>query len=113
MGPLNHVEIRSYNLKPGACDAFHRIVLEQAMPMLRRWKTDVVAHGPSPHDGDSYYIIRAYGSLEQRKKDQDAFYGSAEWRDGPRDQVMALIESYATIVLEMDDQTLKGLRRDS
>ncbi len=34
-------------------------------------------------------------------------------REGPRDQVMALIESYATVVLEMDDQTLRGLRRDS
>ena len=42
------VEIRSYNLKPGARDEFHRLVLERSMPMLERWNVDVVAFGPFP-----------------------------------------------------------------
>ena len=37
--------------------------------------------------------------------------GSAEWRDGPRDSILALIESYATIVLMLDDLVVQGLRR--
>jgi hypothetical protein len=39
------VEIRSYNLKPGRRQEFHRLFLEEAFPMLQRWKVDVVAYG--------------------------------------------------------------------
>jgi hypothetical protein len=52
---MNHfVEIRSYNLKPGTRDEFHRLFLEGAFPMLQRWDVDVVAYGPSLHDENSY-----------------------------------------------------------
>jgi hypothetical protein len=105
------VEIRSYNLKPGRRSEFHRLASEQAVPMLRRWKVDVVAHGPSPHDDVSYYLIRAYPSLAERQRSQDAFYGSDEWRQGPREAVLALIESYTTVVLELDEAGVKALRR--
>ena len=104
------VEFRSYNLKPGTRERFHRLVVAEAGPMLQRWKVDVVAYGPSPHDADTYYLIRAYPSLEARKQGQDAFYGSSEWRDGPRDSIMAFIESYATVVLELEDVVVQGLR---
>jgi len=42
--------------------------------MLRRWKVDVVAYGPSLHDKDSWYLMRAYPSLEERQRSEDAFY---------------------------------------
>ena len=105
------VEIRSYNLKPGSRDEFHRLMTEQALPMLERWRVDVVDYGPSLHDADSYFLIRAYDSLEDRQQSQDRFYGSDEWRQGPREPVLALIESYTSVVLEMDDATVRGLRR--
>ena len=41
------IEIRSYNLKPGTREEFHRLVREEAMPLLERWGMDVVAFGPS------------------------------------------------------------------
>jgi hypothetical protein len=104
------VEIRSYNLKPGSRDEFHRLVSEVAVPMLQRWKVDVVAYGPSPHDEVSYYLIRAYADLNDRQRSQDAFYGSDEWRQGPRDRIMALIDTYATVVLDLDDAGVKSLR---
>jgi ketosteroid isomerase-like protein len=105
------VEIRSYNLKPGTRDRFHQLVLKEAMPMLRRWKMDVVAHGPSLHDKDSYFLIRAFSSVEQRQKDEDAFYGSEEWIKGPRERILADIDSYTTIVVSLDEATLSGLRQ--
>jgi hypothetical protein len=105
------VEIRSYNLKPGTRTTFHQMMVEQAMPMLQRWQVDVVAYGPSLHDEDSYYLIRAYASLEDRQQSQDAFYGSAEWREGPRESLLALIDSYTSTVIEVDDATLAGLRQ--
>lgn len=105
------VEIRSYNLKPGTRDRLHQIMTEQALPMLVRWDVDVVACGPSLHDQDSYYLMRVYASLMEREHSQDAFYGSDEWRNGPREPVLALIESYTSVVIEVDDATLEGLRR--
>ena len=105
------VEIRSYALKPGTRDAFHRLMSEAAVPMLHRWLVDVVAHGPSPHDDDSYYLIRRYRDLAEREASQDAFYGSAEWREGPREAILALIEIYTSIVLLLDDDGVVALRR--
>jgi hypothetical protein len=105
------VEIRSYNLKPGTRADFHRVVVAEAMPMLKRWKMDVVAFGPSPHDETSYYLIRAFASLADRQQREDAFYGSDEWRNGPRERILAPIESYTTVVIEMDDATVGRLRR--
>ncbi len=111
-GPARRtVELRSYNLKAGGRAEFHRLAVEQAVPMLRRWKVDVVAHGPSSHDETSYYLIRSFADAAERQRSEDAFYGSDEWKKGPRDAVLALIESYTTVVLELDEQTLKGLRR--
>jgi hypothetical protein len=78
--------------------------------MLRRFKIDVVAYGPSLHDADSYYLMRAFPSLEERQRAEDAFYGSDEWRLGPREAVLAAIESYTTVVIGVDEATLRGLR---
>ena len=47
------IEIRSYNLKPGTRNEFHKLFLEQALPLLEKWKVEVVTCGPSLHDSDS------------------------------------------------------------
>ena len=108
---LRIVEIRSYNLKAGTRDRFHQRFVRDSLPMLGRWKVDVVAYGPSRHDGDSWFLMRAYASLEDRQKSEDAFYGSDEWKQGPREATLADIESYTTVVLELDEETIRGLRR--
>jgi hypothetical protein len=107
------IEIRSYNLKPGTREEFHRLFLEKAFPLLQRWNLDVVAYGPSLHDEDTYYLIRRYDSLSHREQSEDAFYGSDAWRQGPREAILALIENYAEITLELEDVTIQGLRGNS
>jgi len=107
------VEIRSYNLKAGCGAAFDRLVSQQAIPMLKRWGVDVVSFGPSRHDPDAYHLIRSYLSLADRQKSQDEFYGSAEWKTGPREPILALIENYTSVVIEMDEPTVSGLRTTS
>ena len=107
------VEIRTYNLKPGSRERFGQIVAETVMPMLARWDTKVIRHGPSEHDQDSYFLIRAYTSLEDRQQRQDAFYGSDEWKLGPRNSVLELIENFTSLVLELDSATIAGLRGEA
>ena len=104
------VEFRSLNIKPGMRDEFHRLYITEALPRLKSWNFDVVAYGPSLHDGNTYYVIRHYDSLAQREQMEDTYYGSDDWRKGPREAMLALIESYTDIVLELDELTVQGLR---
>ena len=109
---MNHlIEIRSILLKPGKRQEFHQLYLAEALPLLKRWNFDVVAHGPSLHDEDSYYVIRRYDSLAQREEMEDTYYGSDDWRQGPRERMLALMENYTDIVFELDVATLQGLRK--
>ena len=105
------VEIRSYNLKPGTRDQFQRLFEQEALPMLRRWKVDVVAYGPSQHDKDSWFLMRGFPEIPERQRSEDAFYGSDEWIKGPREKILAGIDTYATIVIAVDEATLRGLRQ--
>jgi ketosteroid isomerase-like protein len=105
------VEIRSYNLKPGSRDRFHQTFLTRALPMLQRWNVDVVGYGPSLHDSNSYFLMRSFPGIDERQRREDAFYGSEEWIKGPRAAILADIESYTTIVIHVDDETLRALRR--
>ena len=104
------LEIRSLNIKPGSREEFHRLYVERALPLLKHWNFDVVAHGLSLHDGNIYYVIRRYDSLAQREQMEDAYYASDDWRKGPREAMLALIESYTDIVFELDEGTVQGLR---
>jgi NIPSNAP len=109
---VNHfLEIRSYALQPDTRDEFQRLFIEEALPLLKRWNVDVVAYGPSLHDETSYYLMRRYDSLAHREESENAFYGSDEWRQGPREAILALIENYTEIVIELDDVALQELRK--
>jgi hypothetical protein len=96
------VEIRSYRLTPGSGPAFQRLVVEESLPMLERWGVDVIAFGPSLDDDDLYVLIRGYASAAELRRSQDAFYGSAEWRQGPREAIVSLIESDISVVIPAD-----------
>lgn len=104
------VEIRSYTLKPGSREAFDALMRGQALPLLRDFGMDVVACGPSPHEADAYYLIRAWRDLAEREASQDTFYGGDAWRQGPREAILALIAHYTSTVLLLDERTIDGLR---
>jgi len=104
------VEFRSLSLRPKARERFHHLFAEQSLPLLKRWNIDVVAYGPSLHDETTYYVIRRFDSLVHRQQSEDAFYGSTDWRQGPREAMVDLIENYTDIVLELDDVAVQALR---
>src|SRR5512143_382462 len=105
------LEIRSYNLKPCVRDRFQERFVEESPPHLQKDKVDVVAYGPSLHDSDAWFLMRSYANLDKRQRSEDAFYGSDDWKKGPREAVMADIESYTTVVVPVDETTLERLRR--
>jgi hypothetical protein len=107
------VEIRSYRLRPGSAAEFDRLANGESLPMLRRQGIDVVAFAPSLTDPDAYYLMRAYASLDELERSEAEFYGSAEWSRGPREAILACIDHYISIVTELDDVTIDGLRGTS
>jgi hypothetical protein len=110
-GSVRVLEIRSYTLKSGVRDDFQTLFVRDVLPLLQRSRIDVVAYGPSLHDRDSYFLMRAFASLEEREKSEELFYGSAEWRNGPRAAVLAAIDSYTTAVIRVDASVVEELRK--
>jgi NIPSNAP len=100
------IEIFTLNLKPETRDKFHQLFENESLPLQKKWQIDVVAYGPFLHDENSYYVIRAFKSLEDRQKTEDVFYSSDDWQKGSRTAILNLIENYATIVIS--PETFKG-----
>ncbi|HVK20737.1 MAG TPA: hypothetical protein VM677_05205 [Actinokineospora sp.] len=105
------LEIRTYKVKPGRLDDLVA-VMREVRPMLVEAGIDVVDLGPSlvPDEGDHAYLIRAFTSLSERDRLEEAFYGSDAWRDGPRARVLDPIDSYQTVVLDVREAVVEGLR---
>jgi hypothetical protein len=105
------VEIRSYKLKPGSGSRFHDCVTHESLPLLRQCGMEVVAFGPSMHDPDSYFLMRAYDGLDHRRTSQAAFYASDAWRKGPRESIVELIESDLDVVVWLTHEAVEAIRQ--
>lgn len=105
------VEIRAYALKPGRAAAFDDVFVSRALPLLHESAIDVVAFGPSPHDADHWYLIRAFDDLADRDAREDAFYASSAWRDGPRASIVEAIDRYLDTLVWMSADAVDDLRR--
>jgi hypothetical protein len=89
------LEIRTYRLRLGTRDEFVRVMREESLPLLEEFGIQVVDCGTSLVADDGH---------------EDAFYSGDAWLDGPREAVLAPIESYHTIVLETSEAVAAGLR---
>jgi hypothetical protein len=96
------IEIRIYKLKENTTAVFDSVFTEQSLPMMKRWKVNVVDYGFSLIDKDSFYLIRRYENLDHRKVSQAAFYSSDEWINGPEKAIMGCIDTYNTSVVESE-----------
>jgi hypothetical protein len=105
------LEIRTYQLKPGGTAEFQRLFRDVSGPMLERHGIAVVGHGPSLDKDDQYVLLRSFATMAERTAQEDSFYGSDEWRQGPREAVLALIVTYHTIALEVTEAAVDELRR--
>ena len=102
------LEIRTYRIRAGQRAEFGRR-MTAAVPMLERHGIDVVAHGPSIDDAEHYVLLRSFSSLHEREAQENAFYDGEEWRSGPREAVLGLIETYHTVVLGSTDEAVRTL----
>jgi hypothetical protein len=101
------IEIRIYKLKKGTGKVYEKVFTEESLPMLKRWNVQVVAYGFSLDDDETFYLMRSYKDLDDRQQSQDAFYGSYEWKLGPREAILACIENYNVMIIEADVELFK------
>lgn len=104
------VETRSYRLMPGSRDHFHQLVSQQSLPLMLDWGMDILDFGPSLHDADGYFLIRAFDDLAKLEATQAAFYASPAWRNGPREAIVSLIASDSNVVMAMSHDRIEALR---
>jgi hypothetical protein len=104
------VEFRTYRLKPGSREQFHRLLIEKSVPLMQHWGIDVLGYGPSMHDTSSYYLTRSFADLADLEALQAAFYASADWRCGPRKAIVDLIESDSNVVMALRAAAIDALR---
>ena len=104
------VEIRAYRLKPGTRADFHVAASEHALPMVRAYGMDVVTHGIVPNDDDGYFLVRSFASLAELTAQEDEFYGSQAWRDGPREALVSRIDAYVDTLLWLSPAAIADLR---
>ncbi|QQP99108.1 NIPSNAP family protein [Lysobacter enzymogenes] len=107
--PARLVEIRTYRLKPGHGPRFEA-AMAQTLPMLRASGMDVVAFVSSDHEHESYCLIRAYADRTQLNAQQDAFYSSDAWRQGPRQSLIDCLEDYLNTLLWLAPDSIEDLR---
>lgn len=103
------VEIRTYKLKPGHAERFVA-AMASTLQMLSASGMDVVGFGRSDHEHESFCLIRAYADRAQLVAQQDAFYGSAAWRQGPRESLLDCLEDYLNTLLWLAPDTIEDLR---
>jgi hypothetical protein len=88
--PLPVLDVRTYNLEPGAGEEFDRLVREHSLPMLHRLGIDAA----------------------RRDAQLGSFYSSDEWRQNYRDTALALVDAYHIAVLPfapLTGTTARGL----
>ncbi len=86
---------------------------EISVPLHQSHGIDVVSFGNSLHDLDCYYLIRAFDSPEIMAAVLDAFYASADWRNGPREDIVGSIETSIKTVMNLPSESVEGLRVQS
>ena len=108
------IEIRTYRLRPGSVEAFVEVMRDSALPLLEDFEIDVLSLGasldPTDTEQPDAYLIRAFADLAAREVAEERFYGSAAWREGPREAVLAPIVDYHTVVLEATAGAAEALR---
>jgi len=104
------LEVRTYRLKPGTLEAFHDAVHTKAVPMLKAKGMDVVAYGKSDHEEETYYLVRSFTNRESLEREQAAFYGSNDWRSGPRSELVDRIETYMNTLIFASESAVASMR---
>lgn len=102
------VEVRTYQLKPGAREGFMRFFADDVLPRMAEVGMDVVGAFASLADPDVFTYIRRFPSLEVREAQYRAFYSSEDWLGWMIDRAAGSEERFE-VFLGVDDPAAEVL----
>lgn len=110
MSSNKFLELRIYKIHHGRRTEFGDYMRDVLVRLFKGQDMEIVHHGPSLHDEDSYFLIRAHPSVEERQQGLDAIYGSAEWLMNHEEHVLDMIDSMDTAVFEVDEWLVEVIK---
>jgi hypothetical protein len=99
------LEILTIKIRPGMRDLFHEVYIRESLPLQKKWNLNVLFHGQSLQDDDTYVVMRWFESLADHERRTTDFYASDDWRTGPREALLNMIENISTVLVEWTDLT--------
>lgn len=94
------LEILTIKIKRGLRELFREVYIRESLPLQKKWKLKVLFHGRSLHDNDTYVVIRLFESLTDHELRTGDFYASDDWRTGPREALLNMIENISTAMVD-------------
>ncbi|HEX9866200.1 MAG TPA: NIPSNAP family protein [Acidimicrobiia bacterium] len=88
------VEIRRYTIEPGRRDEFVAWFEREVMPAMEAEGMRILGMFVGVEDPDSFFYLRGFTSEEERARQIEAFYDSAEWDHTLRPRAMEMEESF-------------------
>ena len=62
------------------------------------------------HEEETYFLIRAYKSREALEQEQAVFYGSDDWRFGPRRELVDRIQTYVNTLIWVSESAVISMK---
>ncbi|MEX2939711.1 NIPSNAP family protein [Serratia fonticola] len=93
------VEILQYRLQAGSGERFHHLMQHDSVPLHKAAGITVLEYGVSLHDPDAYYLLRQFDGMAEMEQVLQDFYRSQAWLEGPRTEIVDLIEESYRVVL--------------
>ncbi|CDH00772.1 NIPSNAP family protein [Xenorhabdus bovienii] len=84
---------------------------EISVPLHEKTGIDVISYGNSLHNSDSYYLIRAFGDLDEMNNILTAFYSSDDWNNGPKIEIIEKINKSMKSIITLPKVSIDALRR--
>jgi hypothetical protein len=97
------IEVRTYRAREGERERLMTLMRELAFPVQRKLGIRMLGPFPSLDDPVSFVWLRAFPARASREVMRRAFYEGLEWTEELEGQLMPLLDSYASVLVEDRD----------
>jgi len=97
------IEVRTYRAREGQRERLMNLIRDLAFPVQRKLGIRVLGPFPSQDDPVTFVWLRAFQSPTSRDALRRAFYEGPEWSQQLEGQLMPLLDSYASVLVEDRD----------
>jgi len=104
------LEVLIYKISPGKREAFHQALQHSALPRMERAGLTLVGFGPSRHDQDSYYLLRAYPSMEYHAQTLGRHYQDLGWLEQHHPELSPMVETCSVVVVPCEPEGIEKLK---